>query len=76
MRILMMTIVLMVGLMFATTGFAGSHGETAPEADETVTEDIPAVQAAPPDTTIAAPAEIDTTDADAADASEMATDDE
>ena len=71
MRILMMTIVLMVGLMFATTGFADSHAENTTDAAETEAEENPAVKAAPPDTTVAAPAETDTTDA-----SETATDDE
>ena len=71
MRILMTTIVLTVGLIFATTGFAGNEAETATEAAEAVTEETPAVDAAPLDTTVAEPAAID---ADEADASETATD--
>ncbi len=65
MRILMMTIVLLVGLTFATTGFAGNDAETASDANEaTAEETAPAdVSAAPAAADDAAPAE--ETEADA-----------
>ena len=62
MRILMMTIVLLVGLMFATTGFAGNDAETASDATDAAAEET----APAGDTTEAAPAAA----GDAGDASE------
>ncbi len=67
MRILMMTIVLLVGLAFATTGFAGNDAEMASDANEAAAEETaptenPAV-AAPAATDDPAPAE--ETEADA-----------
>ena len=62
MRILMMTIVLLVGLMFATTGFAGNDAEMASDANEAAAEET----APGEDTTVAAPAAAD----DAAEASD------
>ena len=50
MRILMTTIVLMVGLMFATTGFAGDDAKSATETADAAAEKAPAVEAAPPET--------------------------
>ena len=72
MRILMTTIVLMVGLMFATTGFAGNDAKTAAGTADAATEKAPAVEAAPPDSKVSAP--IEKTDADAADASKTEAD--
>ena len=72
MRILMTTIVLMVGLMFATTGFAGDDAKSATETADAAAEKTPAVEAAPPESKVSAP--IEKTDADAADASKTGTD--
>ena len=65
MRILMTTIVLMVGLMFATTGFAENDAKSATEPAEAATEKTPAVEAAPPDSKVSAPIEGDAAAADA-----------
>ena len=67
MRILMTTIVLMVGLTFATTGFAGNDAKPATETADAAVEKTPAVEAAPPDSKISPP--IEQANADAADAS-------
>jgi hypothetical protein len=72
MRIVMMMIVISVGMMFATTGFAGNEGKSATETAEAAAEKTPAVQAAPPDTNVVAP--IEKADAEAADASATGTD--
>jgi hypothetical protein len=72
MRILMTTIVLMVGLMFATTGFAGDDVKSATETADAAAEKTPAVEAAPPESKVSAP--IEKADADAADASKAGTD--
>lgn len=52
MRILMMTIVLLVGLAFATTGFAGNDAETASDANDAAAEETASTE----NTTVAAPA--------------------
>ncbi len=67
MRILTMTIVLLAGLTFATTGFAGNDAEMASDANDAAAEETAPTE----NTTIAAPAaaddaaEADETDADA-----------
>jgi hypothetical protein len=72
MRILMTTIVLMVGLMFATTGFAGDDAKPAMETADAAAEKTPAVEAAPPESKVSPP--IEKADADAADANKTGTD--
>ena len=63
MKILLTTILLTVGMMFATACFAGNEGETATETVDVVAEEAPPVQAAPPDETVAVPGPIEGTDA-------------
>ena len=63
MRILMTTFVFTVGLMFATTGFAGNEIDLA----DAATEEMPTVEAAPPEQ---ATVSIDEIDVEAADGSE------
>ncbi len=65
MRIWMTTIVFAIAMMCATAGFAGNDAEKA----EAGSEAVAAVEAAPPETPVAAPGPIDG-DADGDDASE------
>lgn len=67
MRIFMTTIVFAITLMFATTGLAGNDAEMTTETTETLTDEIPAVESAPPDAAI---------EGEETDASETATDDD
>ena len=64
MRILMTTIVVLAGLMFAPAGCAGDDATSATEGADAATEKAPAVEAAPPDSTVSPP--IEKADADEA----------
>ena len=64
MKIVVTMIVVTVGLMLATNGFADHHAKAAMEAAEPVADEMPAVESPPPDAAVTA------TETEAADASE------